>query len=270
MSKRISFISKVVTNGINTRWQDLQKCNRILQSGTRKRPELRARLFGLSASYGVLGNTYLPPNEAYPKAKIYAAKALAIDDTLAEAHTSLGANELYYDWDWAEAEERIQTRPNARSQFRRRASTIRRQFGNNRAFRRSAGEKKTLARTRSAIAGIQYGWRRDVLFCAAEPTKRSRNWKKQLASNRIMLSTYFYLGKPTSRRRCMRKRLPHIKKESRKPNVIRGCSPRSDTAYALNGEREKANKMLDELREMSKSQYISPYLFAVVYARFGR
>jgi len=37
-------------------------------------------------------------------------------------------------------------------------------------------------------------------------------------------------------------------------------------AYALSGERDKAQQALAELREMSKQRYISPYLFAVIYA----
>ena len=40
-------------------------------------------------------------------------------------------------------------------------------------------------------------------------------------------------------------------------------------AYALIGERDKAHKSLDELREMSKQHYVSPYLFAVIYAGLG-
>jgi len=40
-------------------------------------------------------------------------------------------------------------------------------------------------------------------------------------------------------------------------------------AYALSGERDKALKTLDELREMSKEHYISPYLIAVVYVGLG-
>ncbi len=39
--------------------------------------------------------------------------------------------------------------------------------------------------------------------------------------------------------------------------------------YALAGERDKAQQALDELREMSKRRYISPYLFAVVYVGLG-
>ena len=53
---------------------------------------------------GVGDYSILPPKEAMPKAKDAALKALELDDTLAEAHTSLGFLNYVFDWDWASAE----------------------------------------------------------------------------------------------------------------------------------------------------------------------
>jgi DNA-binding winged helix-turn-helix (wHTH) protein len=47
----------------------------------------------------------LPPNDAFPKAKEAAIKALRIDDQSAEAHASLGRVKLDYEWDWSGAEQ---------------------------------------------------------------------------------------------------------------------------------------------------------------------
>jgi serine/threonine-protein kinase len=59
---------------------------------------------GLADSYGVLAAFgYLEPKQAYAKAKPAALKAIALDSTLAEAHTSLGFTHLYYDLDPASA-----------------------------------------------------------------------------------------------------------------------------------------------------------------------
>jgi serine/threonine-protein kinase len=60
---------------------------------------------GLADSYNVLStNAVRPPKEAFPKAKDAAEKALAIDDTLAEAHSALAFIKTVYDWDWPGAE----------------------------------------------------------------------------------------------------------------------------------------------------------------------
>ncbi|HET9528846.1 MAG TPA: protein kinase, partial [Blastocatellia bacterium] len=62
---------------------------------------------GLADAYnflGAFGLGVLPPMEAHPKAKEAAMNALRIDNTLAEAHTSLAFVMLYYDWDLLNAE----------------------------------------------------------------------------------------------------------------------------------------------------------------------
>jgi TolB-like protein/Tfp pilus assembly protein PilF len=63
---------------------------------------------GLADSYnflGAFGIAILSPDEAMPKAKSAALKALEVDDSLSEAHASLAFVELYYEWDWAGAEK---------------------------------------------------------------------------------------------------------------------------------------------------------------------
>jgi TolB-like protein len=63
---------------------------------------------GLADSYsflGAFGIAVLTPKDAMPKAKAAAAKALEIDNSLAEAHASLAFVQLYYEWDWPGAEK---------------------------------------------------------------------------------------------------------------------------------------------------------------------
>ena len=65
---------------------------------------------GLADAYALLGALPLaeiPRSEAMYKAKAAASTALQLDDTLAEAHTSLAFVRMHYDWDW----------PGARTEF---------------------------------------------------------------------------------------------------------------------------------------------------------
>jgi TolB-like protein/Tfp pilus assembly protein PilF len=65
---------------------------------------------GLADSYSILGYyNNSRPRDVYPRAKAAAARALERDDTLAEAHASLGYVAVFFDWDW----------PRAESEFRR-------------------------------------------------------------------------------------------------------------------------------------------------------
>ncbi len=64
---------------------------------------------GLADSYGTLGNTNaLPPGVAYPRARAAAEAGLALDDTIAELHASLGYVQRFHDWDWPRAERSFQ------------------------------------------------------------------------------------------------------------------------------------------------------------------
>jgi TolB-like protein/Tfp pilus assembly protein PilF len=65
--------------------------------------EAYAAVSAVYVGLGLFG--FLPPAEAFPKAKGAALKALESDDTLAEAHTTLATVRLYYEWDWSGAEQ---------------------------------------------------------------------------------------------------------------------------------------------------------------------
>jgi TolB-like protein/Tfp pilus assembly protein PilF len=65
---------------------------------------------GLADCYELLGSapyTALPPNQAFPKAEAAAREALELDETLAEAHVSLGYSKLVYEWNLADAEHEL-------------------------------------------------------------------------------------------------------------------------------------------------------------------
>ncbi len=66
---------------------------------------------GLADSYALMGDWeygILSPRDAFPRAKAAATKALALDDNLSEAHTSLAFILDLYEWGWASAEKEYQ------------------------------------------------------------------------------------------------------------------------------------------------------------------
>jgi TolB-like protein/DNA-binding winged helix-turn-helix (wHTH) protein/Tfp pilus assembly protein PilF len=63
---------------------------------------------GLADCYIMMANWgFMLPAEAYPNAEVAARKALALDDHLAEAYTSLAYATLLYDWEWSGAEQKF-------------------------------------------------------------------------------------------------------------------------------------------------------------------
>jgi len=82
----------------------LRKAQEYFESAIHKDSTYALAWSGLSDAYshiGVFG--YVPPRAVYAKAKAAALQALALDSTLAGAHTSLGFIALFYDWDWPTA-----------------------------------------------------------------------------------------------------------------------------------------------------------------------
>jgi TolB-like protein/DNA-binding winged helix-turn-helix (wHTH) protein/Tfp pilus assembly protein PilF len=73
-----------------------------------KNPRYAEAYTGLGDAYALSGDWeygILSPQDAFPKAKMAVIKALALDDNLAEAHTSLAFILDLYDWDWESAEK---------------------------------------------------------------------------------------------------------------------------------------------------------------------
>ena len=90
-----------------SRWRSegAERAIEYFQQAIRKDPNYAAAYSGLADSYAWMGFFgAMPPNEAMPKARQAALKALAIDDSLAAAHTSLGYVKSLYEFDWPGAE----------------------------------------------------------------------------------------------------------------------------------------------------------------------
>jgi tetratricopeptide (TPR) repeat protein len=77
----------------------------FFQQAIEKDPRFALAYTGLADLYVIAADAYIPPREAFSKAKEAALKAIELDDTLAEAHASLGFVHHHYDWDWAAAEK---------------------------------------------------------------------------------------------------------------------------------------------------------------------
>lgn len=79
----------------------------LFREATSLDPNYAAAWSGLADAWilaGSYGNSFLSPADAMPKAKEAAEKALALDESSAEAHTSLAYIHLMWDWDFAAAE----------------------------------------------------------------------------------------------------------------------------------------------------------------------
>ena len=83
----------------------LQAAN-YFQQAIAKDPGYASAYAGLADTFGLMSTWYAAPQQEFmPKAKAAALNALALDDSLAEAHASLALVAENYDYDWQTAEK---------------------------------------------------------------------------------------------------------------------------------------------------------------------
>jgi TolB-like protein/DNA-binding winged helix-turn-helix (wHTH) protein/Flp pilus assembly protein TadD len=86
----------------------LNRAKEYFDDAVAKAPDYAPARSGLADTYALLGDWQygvMPAREALPAAKAAAIKALELDDSLGEAHTSLGFVLSGFDWNWAAAEK---------------------------------------------------------------------------------------------------------------------------------------------------------------------
>ena len=88
--------------------EDVKRAIEYFNQAITKDPSYALAYVGLADCYIVIPNySDVSTQEAYIKAKAAATKALEIDDSLAEAHTSLGGIKSDFEWDFAGAEKEL-------------------------------------------------------------------------------------------------------------------------------------------------------------------
>src|SRR5208283_2741932 len=93
------------------------KAAKYFEESVRADPGFALAYSGLADCYTVLTNYgWMTPTEAAPKARDYASRAVELDDSLAEAHASLGNTLVEHSWDFANGEREmlraVELRPN--------------------------------------------------------------------------------------------------------------------------------------------------------------
>jgi tetratricopeptide (TPR) repeat protein len=85
--------------------EDYDLAERYFQLALDKDPAYALAYAGLGSVWMMRGDAgFQPPGETFPKANAFMARALAMDDSLADLHVALANNLAVTQWDWAGAE----------------------------------------------------------------------------------------------------------------------------------------------------------------------
>src|SRR5215813_9673984 len=222
---------------------------------------------GLADCYALLYEySATPSKDLYPKAKAAAMRALELDESLAEAHTSLAAA-YEYEWNWNEAakqyERAIELNPNYETAHHWYSAYLvsRKQFDE--AIRQA--QRALDLDPLSLIINTALG---RALNSARRYDEAVEQLRTTVDMDPNFAEAHFHLGLAYEGKGAYDDAIRELTKAAEL------FGDRSLTAwvgrvYALSGRTAQAMKVLEDMLELSKQQPVSPYSIASLYATLG-
>jgi eukaryotic-like serine/threonine-protein kinase len=222
---------------------------------------------GLAASYkelGVWGT--LPPREASSQAKAAVEKALALDDSLGEAHATLGQIHFLWDWDWTGAEREykraLELTPSS-SISRVQYSTYLSAMGRHAEALAQIKEAHAL----DPVSLITNGLLGGVYFWAHRFDEAIDQFQKTLLLYPDSAVNHSYLGQCYERKGMYGEAVEEYVKAKELSGVSKEELSVFREAFASSGIKGFLRAELKSAIARSKRQYVPPGVFARLYAR---
>jgi len=240
---------------------------RYYEQALRLDPNYALAYCGLADNYAYMGSVVMPEREAIAKEKEFAQKALELDPELAEAHMSLAlALVAVYDWQngLKEFDRALELNPNLAFAYELQAWTVN---GLGRFDEAIAKIKKAVELDplnpffQMSLSFYQY-WARQYDDAIAQAGK-TLAMDPNSAINHVLLGLSFLKKGDTANA------IAELQK-SKAPDPGAWYQGFLGYAYAISGERAKAEEALRELEELAKRQYVSPTAFATIYLGLGQ
>jgi TolB-like protein/DNA-binding winged helix-turn-helix (wHTH) protein len=249
--------------------EDLNKAIQYFQLATEKDNQSALAYAGLADCYSIIGSAIVgtvPSGQVATKAKIAALKALELDNTLAEAQTSLATVRFNYDWDWSAAsngfQRAIDSNPSYATAYQRYSLYLM-------AMGRTQESLNEINRARqldplSISMNFSLGWRLYMAHqynAAIVQLRNTLDMDPAFALPRMVLGqTYEELGSYDPAIAELQKAVVN----SHNSPMMLGALGH---AYAVAGKRADAERILNQMIEQSREKkYVSPFYLASVYA----
>ena len=228
----------------------LQRAVDYFNQAIEKDPNYAQAYAGLADSYALLGDWeygVMSPSQAYPKAKAAASKALDLDDTLGEAHTSLAFSLDVFDWDW----------PTARKEFKR---AIELNPGYATAHQWYAWHLIEMGQNGEAIAEMKKAENLDplsliisadmaeIFLVAHQNDEAIVQSRKTVDMDPNFALAHYELGQAFIQKRSYDEAIAELKKAIELSGGSVPCSSNLSYAYAASNQKNEAVKILNDLK----------------------
>jgi adenylate cyclase len=240
----------------------------LYQQAIEKAAEYASPYAGLSAAYIRLGHWLaLPPEQAFPRARAAALKALELDGLLSEAHAALADVSFLYDWDWGKAETGYQKalsfNPSSTQALRSYASFLlaMKRFTESTDLTERARQLDPASVYLNAFAAVQ-------LYSTRQYATSIEAARKTLQMDPGYSTGHLFLGLNYEQTSLHDAAIEELR-EAVAAAGVRSYIAHVARALAVSGKKDEAEKILDELQEESRHSYVSPWLFALIYSGLG-
>jgi len=241
-------------------WKSIE----YFQQALAREPNYALAYMGLADSYFSLQNSeVVPPLQFKAQERSAILRALALDDSLAEAHTSLAHAQEMEDWDFAAAEKEYRRAVELNPNY----ALAHQWLGNDLAIRGRSVEALEESRKAMALDPLSALYRASYahrIAYARRFDEAADACHRALELDANHPTANMYLGQIEE----YRGRFPDAIIRFRKAYEATATPlhlANLGHAYARNGNRSEALEVLAQLRTLSKTRYVSPYAFALVY-----
>jgi TolB-like protein/DNA-binding winged helix-turn-helix (wHTH) protein/Flp pilus assembly protein TadD len=251
--------------------EGLKKAIDYFNEAIEKDPSYAQAYAGLADSYALMGDWeygVLPPTEAFPKAKAAATKALTLDNTLGEAHTSLAFVLDLFDWDWGAAEREY-------------AQAVELSPSYATAHQWYAWHLIVLGRNSEAIAEIKRAESldplsliisadmADVLLIARRLDESIQQSRKTMEMDPRFAIAHYQLGQAFVQKHMYSEGIAELQKAIGFSGGSRTFRSNLAYAYAISGRRSEALDILNDLKSRSNNGFSHASEIALIYVGLG-
>jgi TolB-like protein/DNA-binding winged helix-turn-helix (wHTH) protein/Flp pilus assembly protein TadD len=248
--------------------QALERAIVHLRQATQLDPNYALAYSGLADAYcslAVIGD--VAAADVFPKARAAAERALALDSSLAEAHTSLAYVKFSYDWDWTAAEAEFQLaialNPNYATAHQWYGQFLRLMGRQEEAI--VEGRKSLDLDPRSLIINVEAGL---PYFYLHRYDEALEHYRKALEMEPNFALAHHDVGWVLEAEGNYPQAIEEFERAVRISDVAALWSALGH-AYGMAGRRQDAMRALQRLEELSKAHYVAPNYVATVYLGLG-
>ncbi|MCW5980784.1 MAG: tetratricopeptide repeat protein [Bryobacteraceae bacterium] len=225
---------------------------------------------GLADAYLILAHYGLQhPAELVPQGKAAAMKALELDPSLAEAHTSLGFIRSLYDWKWDEAERHYLRAIELNPGYATAHFWYSGDFLVNRGRFDEAFEELKVAMRLDPLSAIVKQSQGYLLFLSRRYQEATAALRQVLEEEPTFYKAHTALGRTLIHMGQYEQAIEALQKGRMFGGDVPSIFGALGQAHALAGNRQEARRILERLSEMARRTYVPCTCFALIHLGLG-